>query len=179
MEIRFLTPEDASKYWDIRLEALRCEPEAFGSSPEEHLALTLEEVTTRICSPPDNFTVGAFEGDRLVGTAGFFRNKGMKERHKGFVWGVYVTLDQRGKGVGRSMLRLLLARGASTEGIEQIQISVATTQEAAGKLYRSLGFASYGVERRALKVGERYIDEEHMALDVAQCSVQQLGGGSV
>jgi len=49
-------------------------------------------------------------------------------------------------------------------GIEQILISVATTQQAAVSLYRSLGFEAFGREPRALKVAGRLIDEEFMVL---------------
>ena len=41
---------------------------------------------------------------------------------------------------------------------------VATTQTAAIALYQSLGFRSFGCEYRALKIGERYVDEEQMVL---------------
>ena len=47
MEIRFLTPDDAAEYWRLRLEALQRDPEAFGSSAEEHQSLSLEEVGAR------------------------------------------------------------------------------------------------------------------------------------
>jgi RimJ/RimL family protein N-acetyltransferase len=165
MELRFLNRNDASAYSTIRLEALECEPEAFGASAEEHRAMTLDDIVARLSSDPaNNFVVGAFLGERLVGTAGFWRNKGLKERHRGMVWGVYVTREQRGKQVGTNMLRMLLERATSVEGIEQIKLAVATNQAAALKLYRSFGFESFGVERRALKVGDRYVDEEHMVL---------------
>jgi RimJ/RimL family protein N-acetyltransferase len=170
-EIRFLTATDATAYWNIRLEALESEPEAFGSSPEEHRALTLDQIALRLASDPaNNFVVGAFADERLIGTAGFFRNKGLKELHKGQVWGVYVTREARGKGVGRSMLRMLLERTAKIEGIEQIRLAAATNQEAAVRLYRSLGFESFGHERQALKIGNRYVDEKHMVLFVAPAS---------
>jgi ribosomal protein S18 acetylase RimI-like enzyme len=167
MEIRFLTAEDTPAYWDVRLEALHCEPEAFGSSVEEHRALPVAEVAARISGDPlNNFVVGAFVGEKLLGAAGFFRNKGLKERHKGRVWGVYVSREARGKGAGREMMRMLLERAAKVEGIEQIMLSVVTTQDAAVRLYRSLGFESFGSERRALKIGDRYLDEENMVLFV-------------
>jgi ribosomal protein S18 acetylase RimI-like enzyme len=177
MEFRFLGASDAAAYWRIRLEALEFEPEAFGSSPEEHLDLSLDDIALRLSAdssnndplnnvPSNNFVVGAFVGERLAGTAGFLRNKGLKERHKGFIWGVYVAREARGKSAGREMLQMLLARAATIEGIEQIKLAVATSGEAAVSLYRSLGFESFGCERRALKIGDRYVDEEHMVLFV-------------
>jgi ribosomal protein S18 acetylase RimI-like enzyme len=174
MEFRFLTASDAAAYWKIRLEALECEPEAFGSSPEDHRALSLDDIAVRISAdPPNNFVVGAFMGEQLVGTAGFLRNKGLKERHKGFVWGVYISRKARGKSAGRQMLQMLLERATTIEGIEQIKLAVATTGEAAMSLYRSLGFESFGCERRALKIGDRYVDEEHMVLFVNHVQARQ------
>jgi ribosomal protein S18 acetylase RimI-like enzyme len=167
IEFRFLNAEDTPTYWNIRLEALQCEPEAFGSSVEEHRALPLAEITARLSGDPsNNFVVGAFLGERLVGTAGFFRNKGLKQRHKGRIWGVYLTREARGKRAGRDMLQILLERASKIEGIEQIMLSVVTTQDAAVSLYRSLGFESFGCERGALKIGDRCLDEENMVLFV-------------
>jgi len=41
-----------------------------------------------------------------------------------------------------------------------------TPQTAAIELYRSLGFRTFGTQQRALKLGDRYVDQEHMVLDV-------------
>ncbi|HLK67606.1 MAG TPA: GNAT family N-acetyltransferase [Bryobacteraceae bacterium] len=59
-------------------------------------------------------------------------------RHKGQIWGVYVTARVRRTGVGRAVLRFLLAHAVKFEGIEQIAVSAATTQVAAIALYQSL-----------------------------------------
>jgi RimJ/RimL family protein N-acetyltransferase len=163
--VRFLTSNDATAYWTLRLEALEREPEAFGSSPEEHRALSREEVARRLGShDEDNFVVGAFDGDRLVGTAGFYRDQHLKQRHRGHVWGVYVAQEERGRKVGRDIMKAVLERAEKIEGIEQILLSVSTTQAPAMNLYRSLGFEVFGCDRRALKIGDRYIDEENMIL---------------
>jgi hypothetical protein len=41
---------------------------------------------------------------------------------------------------------------------------VSVPQEAARRLYSALGFEVYGYEKRALKVGATYVDEEHRVL---------------
>ncbi|MGA3347908.1 MAG: N-acetyltransferase [Candidatus Sulfotelmatobacter sp.] len=166
MEIRFLTEADVQAYWHTRLEALKCGPDAFGSSAEEHHLLNMDAVAARISNQKYNFVSGAFDGKLLVGTAGFFRGRNIKEHHKGNIWGVYVKAEARRQGIARAMMRLLLDRANQIEGMEQIMLSVAATQTAAVKLYRSLGFETYGHEKRALKMGDRYIDEEHMVLMV-------------
>lgn len=166
MEIRFLIPDDAAAWLKLRLEALERDPEAFSASLEEYRSLTLDEVRRRLWSGADAFVVGAFRDSRLLGMAGFYREKGAKSRHKARIWGVYVTPEARGVGIGQKTMRALLDRGKSIDGVEQVLLSVAVTQQAAIRLYRSLGFASYGREPRAVKVGERYIDEEYMVLDV-------------
>jgi len=43
-------------------------------------------------------------------------------------------------------------------------LSVVTTNEAALQLYLSLGFASYGIEHGALKLGDKYLDEDLLFL---------------
>lgn len=167
MEIRFLTPDDAAEWLRLRIEALEGDPQAFSASLEEYRSLSLDEVKLRLWSSEDAFVVGAFDQNRLLGIAGFFREKGLKTRHKGHVWGVYVTPAARGKKVGRTMMQKLLERGLAIDGIEQILISVSTTQEAAVALYRSLGFEPWGREPRALQVEGKFVDEEYMVLKKA------------
>ena len=165
VEVRVLTADDAPAYWICRRQALERDPEAFSSSVEEHLKLSDDEIRRRLSGDPvNNFVFGAFVDGKLVGTAGFVRERGPKVRHKGRIWGVYLDGELRGRGVGSRLLQSVLQRASALEGLEQIMLSVASTQTAAIALYRSRGFTLWGREPKALQVGDRYIDEEYMIL---------------
>lgn len=164
-EIRLLTSADLEAYWHSRLEALDRDPFAFSSSVEDHLKLSRDEIRRRLTADPaSNFVFGIFVDGKLRGTAGFVRDTQPKSRHKGRIWGVYLSAELRGQGIGRRMLQTVVDRAAKIEGLEQIILSVTTTQAAAIATYRSLGFVSFGVEPKALKIGDRYVDEEYMVL---------------
>jgi RimJ/RimL family protein N-acetyltransferase len=56
------------------------------------------------------------------------------------------------------------------ERVEALQLSVVSENEAARRLYGSLGFAEYGLEKRALKQDGRYYDEVLMVKFLEQNS---------
>lgn len=164
MEIRPLTEKDAARYWSLRFESLQAEPFAFGKAAEEHQATTVEATAARFREMLPDFTLGAFDGDALIGMATFICEKGRKERHKGHIYGVYVAPSHRRRGIGRQLIDALLKKASGDPSLEQILLAVSSRQANARRLYRSFGFETFGIEPRALKIANEYVDEEHMIL---------------
>jgi ribosomal protein S18 acetylase RimI-like enzyme len=155
--IRALGPEDAAAFRDIRLEALRLSPEAFGGSYEIDSRRPTEFFVDRLAG---STVFGGFAGTTLLGMAGFKQEEGLKERHKATLWGMYVRPEARGTGLSRLLVEAVLehARGR----VEQVLLAVVADNEPACRLYAAAGFVEYGLEPASLKQNGRYYDERLM-----------------
>jgi GNAT superfamily N-acetyltransferase len=170
MQVRILNEKDAEAFWKIRLRALQENPESFGASYEEILergiAGTAQGLGRRE-GAPENVTFGAFdEKGQLVGLAGFRREEEAKKRHKGVIWGMYVPNELRGQGIGRALLEAAIEYAKSLPDLERINLAVVLTNKEARLLFVAHGFQSYGTERKALKLHDRYFDQELMTLPI-------------
>lgn len=164
MEIRELTAADAEIFRALRLRALQEEPEAFGSSWEEENARPLAQTIARL-QTEGMIAFGARDADgHLVGMVRLFRHDGVKVSHKADIISLYVAPEVRGRGVGRMLMEAAIERARATPGVEQLLLAVNATNTPARNLYLTLGFEPFGREPLALKIGDRYYDEELMAL---------------
>ncbi|MEH7464013.1 GNAT family N-acetyltransferase [Bacillus thuringiensis] len=163
--IKMLTEVDAANYWDIRLEALQKNPEAYVTTYEEAIKKKepIQEVIKNL-QGEHSYTFGAFdESNKLVGIVTLLTESRAALRHKGHIVGMYVSAQSRGRGYARNLINEVVKK-AKQFNVEQISLSVVSDNIAAKKLYQSIGFESYGLEKRALKMDEVYRDEEYMAL---------------
>ena len=169
MEVRALAEADASEYQELRLRALREHPDAFTSSYEEDRVKPLAWAKSRLvpsAEAPNDFVLGAFADGKLIGILGMSVEPRAKIRHKGLVFGMYVVPEHAGRGVGQKLMSYCIARARGMAALEQLQLTVTESNIRAKSFYEKVGFRSFGVERNAVKIGERYVHKCHMTLDL-------------
>ncbi len=159
LRVRRLGAGDVAAYRAIRLAALRTDPGAFGSTYAAEAARPDTAHAERLGS---SAVFAAYQGAEAVGMIGFRRHDGLREAHKGFLWGFYVAPGSRRSGVGRALLAAALE--AAPGVVEQVTLTVVDGNAAAVALYERFGFERYGLEPRALKGDGPYLDEALMVL---------------
>jgi ribosomal protein S18 acetylase RimI-like enzyme len=158
-DVRLLGLADAAAYRTLRLDALARHPSAFRTSFDEEAGQSLAELAARF---EIDAIFGGFCDGALCGLAGLEIPQARHKRHKGVLFGVYVCPERRRAGLGTAVVSRVIehARGR----VDQLHAAVVTTAAPARALYRKLGFQPYGLEPRALKVGEEYFDQELLVL---------------
>ena len=152
--IRLLQSADWKMWKQIRLEAVKLNPEAFGGSWEEESVKADSEFQTSV---EKNSIFAKFDRNGIVGVAGFYIFAYQKMRHRGNLYSMYVKPEERGKGFSSELLLAVL--DYAKDKVLQIHCSVVTTNVPALTLYKKHGFTVYGEEFRSLKIGEKFYDE--------------------
>jgi ribosomal protein S18 acetylase RimI-like enzyme len=162
--VRQLGAADAEEFRRVRLDALQLHPEAFAASYEDECALDAAQFAERLAT--QGLTrFGAFAQQEMVGLIGLLVSGGSKLRHKAHLFSMYVAAGHRRTGLADRLVQTVID-AARDDGALVLQLTVTVGNAPAQHLYRRMGFKGYGIERRALKVGDRFYDEELMALDL-------------
>jgi GNAT superfamily N-acetyltransferase len=158
VSIRRLSPDDWAAWRALRMEMLRDAPESFHADLGEVTPWGEAEWRDSIRPLPDA-RFGLFAGGALAGSACFFREKGVKLAHKGWMTAVYVQPELRGQGWGRELVRAVIGHAR-----EHVDVLLTGASLAGAPVYKGEGFETYGVERDASRVGGKSIDDELMAI---------------
>ena len=163
--IRRLVPADLPAYKDLRDEVLAAHPEAFTSdaAPER----SHESYLSRLgLDRPEGgeFTLGAWQGERLVGAVSCEHDPRPKVVHIGHVIGMMVRSDAQGLGVGRALLDACVAEARAARGLVMLTLTVTAGNASAVHLYERAGFTRYGRLERAICVDGAYHAKDHMTL---------------
>jgi ribosomal protein S18 acetylase RimI-like enzyme len=134
-----VTPVEAEAFRALRLEALHDHPADFGSDWESEREQPLAHFAAQLA---DNHVMGAFVGGELAGLVCLLFYPKLKERHRAYIWGVYVGPRGRGRGVAGPLLDAALA--VAFERVSQVELNVRVGNTAAERLYLSRGFVACG-----------------------------------
>jgi RimJ/RimL family protein N-acetyltransferase len=155
--VKKLEEDRWKEYRDLRLEALIKEPIAFGSSYDEEKNLSEEEWRKRIGN-----AFFAMSEDKPIGMIVYVRDNKIKTKHIGNIFGVYVTREYRGKGVGKKLMDIVLAQVQKSKDVVKIKLTVNPEQKVAVKLYQNCGFKIVGQLKKELYVEGKFYDELSM-----------------
>lgn len=156
--IRHLNEHDIDLFIKIRKDSLRLDPMSFGASPNSEIDRT-KTIADLKAKNEENFILGYFDKDDLVGVLGFIRYRNEKTRHKGFIWGVFVYDKYRGRRIGSQLMETCIDQASKLPGIQKILLGVSHISDAAISLYERMGFNTYGREKNAMIWDGAYIDE--------------------
>ncbi len=156
---------DAAAYRELRLEALRDHPQAFGSDYETALARPPEwwvERLKKAGTPGWPRMYLAWAGGEPAGLCGLVMREGPKVQHNAELISMYVRPAWRVSGVADALIASAL-QWAKEQGATIVKLAVVTTNLGARRCYERNGFAPYGTEPEALCHGGAYLDEMLMA----------------
>ncbi|WP_283603190.1 GNAT family N-acetyltransferase [Serratia proteamaculans] len=159
IKIRRLQAEDSEDFRTIRLSALKKSPEMFGSLYSVEAMRPLPFFADRLANCA---VFGAYSDGKIVGIMVFRQAEGIKDAHKASLTGVFVEPEFRGQGVAHALLKAVIDYGSNQ--VEQILLTVVADNDTAISLYKKYGFEPYGMEPRALKTAQGYLDEMLMVL---------------
>ncbi len=169
ISVRPLAAADLGAYKDLRDATLAAHPEAFTSDAATERSRSSESYRSRLGLGADRalegrYTLGAWQGDDLVGAISCERDPRVNVRHIGHIVGTMVRHDRQGIGVGRALLDACLQRARETTGLEMLTLSVTAGNLTAIRLYERAGFVRWGSLPRAIRVGGAYHAKDQMLL---------------
>lgn len=166
VEVRLLRSEEAPLYVALRREMLAESPWSFGADPDRDPGLDEAGVRRSLAERWGYAMAGAVEGGRLASVGVLIRSSGAKAGHNAAIVSVYTTPARRGAGLSTRVMGLMIETARAWEGVSHLRLSVSERAPEARRLYERLGFAAWGTEPGALRVGGELLDEVYMSLEL-------------
>lgn len=154
IETKRLPESRWKEYKALRLEALKSDPTAFGSSYTEEVKLSENEWKKRIKN-----ALFALLNDKPTGMIVYVFGKKLKIKHIANIYGVYVKKEYRNQGAGKRLVASAISLIKKNKNIIKINLNVNPKQKAAVRLYKRYGFKTIGVLKKDLYVNGKFYDE--------------------
>ncbi|MBI3733776.1 MAG: GNAT family N-acetyltransferase [Chloroflexi bacterium] len=161
--VRPIRAEDWPQYQALHEEAARLHPEAFATTYEDELGVTLEQWSelpaakaqdrVRRCAESRDEVILVADNDcQLVGMVGLTRRQapgnarpsGEQFAQTARVWGMYVQADFRGQQLGHALIHEVIRWAKHMQGVTKLQLEVNAINTPAIRLYRSHAFKETG-----------------------------------
>lgn len=149
------THSNWEEYKGLRLSALKTEPQAFLSSYTKELTYPDEKWQERLQMANEGKTSWIYfakVNGKLVGMIGGYRDENDLKNQTAQIWGVYVNLAERGKGIAKAFMAAILEKLSKNSDIKKVILEVNTDQEIAQKLYEKFGFVE--TETNFIQLGD-------------------------
>lgn len=168
MHIAALTASDAAQYRELMLEAYVQAADAFTSTAEDRATEPLSWWANRIASSSGlSQSFGAFQAEQLIGTVALEYSAKPKTQHSAVVIGMYVRPSARREGTGVKLMQAAVRAARARPGLRVLRLTVTQGNEAAIRLYESVGFSAWGVEPMAILTPSGYKAKVHMAMPLS------------
>ena len=141
-------------YKNLRLESLKKDSAAFGSSYEEEKKLPGAEWKRRTGN-----TLFALSNGKPIGMIAYVFNNKRKIRHIANIYGFYVKEKYRSRGIGKKLIEMALSSIMKNKDIIKINLNVNLKQKSAVRLYKKFGFKIVGIMKKDLFVNGKFYDE--------------------
>ncbi len=155
VELGKLTPDDWQELRDLRIQATKEVPFAFGWTTNEEIARTEEDWRKRFA---DSTHYSARENGKLLGVLCVsLETKRSMQSHIAKIFSVYVAPEVRGQGVGKMLMDAAIDDLKKNSKIVKITLNVAETQGAARRLYENAGFKQAGILEKEGHLGDKFV----------------------
>ncbi len=108
------------------------------------------------------FEIVAVSNGEIVGFAGLYTMADAQSHLGWVILGVRKTFQ--GRGIGAALMHMLIATARVFVGLQRLQLTVFSDNQAAMRLYRKFGFEIEGRHRRFVRRGADFVDAFTMAL---------------
>lgn len=160
MIVRPLVAGDGAIFAQLRLSALRHEPESFAAHISDYDSFASEDwervLGTRLA-------FAAFDAEAPIGLASLMPLKLSRMAHRGEIVNVFVEPAARGRGVGRALMDAIVAKGRELD-LVQLELAVNADNATAIGFYDSYGFRRFGRLPRGFRHDGVFHDEVLMLL---------------
>ena len=163
MKIIKITSKNWREFKDIRLQALKLDPQAFGDSYNV-LIKKDNNFFFVLLSSRSQVLYGAYDELRVIGTGSIKYAKALKFNHIAHLSGIYVMKEFRGRGVGKLLFEALIRIAFSNLRIKKLKLIVNMSQKGAIALYKSFKFKKIGDLKEEFNIDGTFHDAYLMEL---------------